>query len=93
MTRKNVLRIRILHCCLSGRFVPTSARFFTFAVGLYVLELSNAFTAYISQLVGLFLLATPIGGFIADRLNMVRIIYITDYMRDAIIIVSGYIFP
>lgn len=95
MTRKNVLANKDFTLLFVGALCSNIGQvFYTFAVGLYVLELSNALIhgLYLAISGIVFLLATPIGGFIADRLNRVRIIYITDYMRGAIIIVSGYIF-
>ncbi|MCK9536294.1 MAG: MFS transporter [Bacilli bacterium] len=67
--------------------------FYTFSVGLYVLDISDSpfiHGVYLATSGLVFLLATPIGGFLADRLNKARIVYLTDYIRGGIIIVSGY---
>jgi MFS transporter, DHA3 family, macrolide efflux protein len=72
---------------------------FNFAISFYILEIANrAYGQEGAALIqGSFLfvsgivlvLLIPFGGVMADRMNKVRIMYVTDYIRGATIIITG----
>src|SRR5690554_4928246 len=95
MKTKNVLANKNFTLLFVGALCSNIGQiFYTFAVGLYVLKISDSsfiHGIYLASSGIVFLLGTPIGGFLADRLNKARIVYLTDYMRGGLIIASGYI--
>ncbi len=70
--------------------------FFGSAVGWYVATLlgkDNVIQFGLFMAIGgaIQLLLTPFCGVIADRLNKVRIMYLTDFIRGAVVLVAGYL--
>ncbi len=85
-----------------GVFVSNVAHIiFNFAISLYILELSapaygqdnaamiQAMYLALSGFVLVFLM--PFGGVLADKLNKVRTMYLTDFIRGSVIIIIGII--
>ncbi len=68
--------------------------FFNAALGWYVaslLESKIQFAIFIAVGAAIQLVLTPFCGVIADRLNKVRIMYLTDYIRGAVVLIAGYL--
>lgn len=65
---------------------------YTFAIGWYILSLTNsaAQAGYYMAFGGIiYVLLTPLAGVLVDRLNRIKIIYMTDYIRGGAILVAG----
>ena len=65
---------------------------YTFAIGWYILSLTNSASqaGYYMAFSGIvFVLLTPLAGVLADRLNRIKIIYVTDYVRGGTILIAG----
>ena len=72
------------------------ALLYNFAVGFYILEISdnNAFLQglYLALCGIALLLFTPVGGVLGDRINKARIMFLCDYIKGAIIVLACIIF-
>ena len=68
------------------------ALLYSFAVGFYILEISenNAFLQglYLALCGFALLLFTPVGGVLGDRLNKAKIMYVCDYVKGGMIILA-----
>lgn len=68
------------------------ALLYNFAVGFYILEISdnNAFLQgmYLALCGVALLLFTPIGGVLGDRVNKVKIMYVCDYIKGGMIMLA-----
>lgn len=72
---------------------------FNFAISLYILKIANVAygrdnaalvqAIYLAVAGILMVVLTPFGGAIADKVNKVRVMYITDYFRGIAIILGG----
>jgi MFS family permease len=65
---------------------------YNFAIGWYILSLTNSASqaGYYMAFGGIIYVAlTPLAGVLVDRLNRVKIIYITDYIRGVSILIAG----
>jgi MFS transporter, DHA3 family, macrolide efflux protein len=72
---------------------------FNFAISLYILKIANTAygqnnaalvqAIYLAVAGILMVVLTPFGGAIADKVNKVRVMYITDYIRGIAIILGG----
>jgi len=68
--------------------------FFNTALGWYVASLLGSplqFGIFMAVGAGVQLILTPFCGVFADRLNKVRIMYLTDYIRGAVVLIAGYL--
>lgn len=67
--------------------------FYGFAVSFYILKITNnnAFIQglYLAVSGIVYVLASPVGGVLADRWNKVKIIYGTDYLRGIVVIIAA----
>lgn len=67
---------------------------YNFAMGWYILVLTDSPTQFgIYLAIGMItlLVLQPIGGVIADRINKVKIVYLTDFMSGIILLLVGYL--
>ncbi len=68
---------------------------YNFAIDLYILKItdSNAIIAGLYLAAGgfVYFIVTPFGGAIVDRLDRVKVVYITDFIRGSAILVAGYL--
>jgi len=68
------------------------ALLYSFAVGFYILEISdnNAFLQglYLALCGVALLLFTPVGGVLGDRINKAKIMYVCDYIKGGMIILA-----
>ncbi len=76
-----------------GALVSESgALLYSFAVGFYILEISenNAFLQglYLALCGASLLLFTPVGGVLGDRFNKAKIMYVCDYVKGGMIILA-----
>ena len=65
-----------------------------FAVGLYILNVTGSSTRmaiFLAISIGVRLLMSPVAGVIVDRVNRVRIIYITDFIRGFVFLLTGFV--
>ena len=69
------------------------ALLYNFAVGFYILEISNnnAFLqgVYLALCGAALLLATPVGGVLGDRVNKAKIMYVCDYIKGGMILLAS----
>ena len=91
---KSVLRNKNYMLLFIGTLVSNiGATFYSFAISLYILSITNNNAAIQGFYLGLcgiiFLVFTPIGGVIADRKNKAKIVYGTDYIRGILIATSA----
>ncbi|MBQ1712662.1 MAG: MFS transporter [Firmicutes bacterium] len=91
---KNVFTNRNFRLVFLGALVSeTGAILFNFAAGFYILEISgnNAFLqGLILALSGaVMLIMTPIGGVLGDRINKATIMFICDYIKGGLIILTN----
>ena len=91
---KNVFTNRNFRLVFLGALVSEiGAILFNFAAGFYILEISgnNAFLqGLILALSGaVMLIMTPIGGVLGDRINKATIMFICDYIKGGIIILTN----
>ncbi|MFA6611384.1 MAG: MFS transporter [Bacilli bacterium] len=91
---QNVLRNKNYLLLFIGTLVSNiGATFYSFAISLYILSVTNNNAAIQGFYLGLcgiiFLIFTPLGGVIADRKNKAKIVYGTDYIRGFLIIASA----
>ncbi|HKM30493.1 MAG TPA: MFS transporter, partial [Bacilli bacterium] len=87
---QNVLRNKNYLLLFIGTLVSNiGATFYSFAISLYILSVTNNNAAIQGFYLGLcgiiFLVFTPLGGVIADRKNKAKIVYLTDYLRGFLI--------
>jgi len=77
-----------------GRLVSDIGNaFYQFAIGWYILSLTqSAEQAGLYMAFGgiVFLVMTPLSGVIVDRLDRIKVIYITDWIRGITILITGY---
>lgn len=90
----NVLKNKNFNLLFIGTLVSNvGATFYSFSISLYILSITNNNATLQGLYLGLcgviFLLFTPIGGVLADRMNKTKIVYGTDYIRGIIIVVSS----
>ncbi|HPJ23304.1 MAG TPA: MFS transporter [Bacillota bacterium] len=101
-TRPNVLKNKNFALLFGGVLVSNIAHvLFNFAMSLYVLRLATEafgeeqaplYQGYYLLVSGLILvILMPFGGALADRLNKVRTMYLTDYIRGFTILGTGAI--
>ncbi|HOP57246.1 MAG TPA: MFS transporter [Bacillota bacterium] len=99
-TKTSVFRNKNFSLLFSGVLVSNVAHvLFSFAISLFVLKLSKQqysqetaamIQAWYLALSGIILvLLIPIGGVMADRMNKVKIMYVTDFIRGFTIIASA----
>ena len=91
---KNVFTNRNFRLVFLGALVSEiGAILFNFAAGFYILEISgnNAFLqGLILALSGaVMLIMTPIGGVLGDRINKATIMFICDYIKGGLIILTN----
>ena len=89
----NVLANRNYRLVFLGALVSeTGARLYSFAVGFYILEISenNAFLQglYLALCGVAMLLFTPVGGVLGDRVNKAKIMYVCDYVKGGMILLA-----
>lgn len=88
----NIFKNRNFNLLFAGVMVSNIAHvLFSFAISLYILRIANAAygiekaaliqAAYLAVSGIILLLFMPVGGVLADKLNKVRTMYITDYIR------------
>ncbi len=91
-TKINIFKNRNFNLLFAGVMVSNIAHvLFSFAISLYILRIANAAygiekaaliqAAYLAVSGIILLLFMPVGGVLADKLNKVRTMYITDYIR------------
>ena len=90
---ENVFTGRNFRLVFFGALVSElGAILYSFAVGFYLLEISenNAFLQglYLAVCGVVFLIFTPVGGVLGDRLNKAKIMYVCDYVRGAGIVLA-----
>ena len=89
----NVFRSRNFRLVFLGALVSElGALLYSFAVGFYILQISNnnAFLQglYLALCGAALLLATPAGGVLGDRFNKAKIMYVCDYLKAGVIILA-----
>ena len=89
----NVFRNRNYRLVFLGALVSElGAILYSFAVGFYILEISenNAFLQGLYLALGgaALLLFTPVGGVLGDRFNKARIMYVCDYIKGGMILLA-----
>ncbi len=89
----NVFANRNYRLVFLGALVSESgALLYSFAVGFYILEISenNAFLQglYLALCGASLLLFTPVGGVLGDRFNKAKIMYVCDYVKGGMIILA-----
>ena len=94
---ENVFRNRNYTLTFLGALVSNvSALLYSFAVSFLILKLTNnnsLLQGLYLALTGItFVIFSPIGGIISDRLNKVRIMYICDYLRGLVILIGAILF-
>ena len=91
--KKPILINRDFALLFFGRLVSDIGyHLYTFAIGWYILSLTNSASqaGYYMAFSGIvFVLLTPLAGVLADRLNRIKIIYVTDYVRGGTILIAG----
>ncbi|MBQ1892323.1 MAG: MFS transporter, partial [Firmicutes bacterium] len=91
---KNVFTNRNFRLVFLGALVSeTGAILFNFAAGFYILEISGN-NAFLQGLVlalsgAVMLIMTPIGGVLGDRINKATIMFICDYIKGGLIILTN----
>jgi MFS family permease len=68
---------------------------FGFAAGLYIADLTGKASMlgiFMALGAGVRIIMSPVAGALVDRWNKVRIIYLTDYFRGIIFVVTAYLF-
>ena len=90
---RNVFASRNFRLVFFGALVSElGALLYSFAVGFYILEISNnnAFLQglYLALCGVAMLLLTPVGGVMGDRFNKARIMYVCDYLKGGMIIMA-----
>lgn len=79
----------------AGSFVSRiGSTFYNFAIGWFILTLTSSpliMGLYIATGAIIELVISPIGGVYADRLNKVKILYITDFLRGIIVLGAGFV--
>ena len=89
----NVFSVRNFRLVFFGALVSDlGAVLYSFAVSFYILEISgnNAFLQglYLALCSGMLLLSTLIGGVLGDRYNKARIMFICDYLKGGLILLT-----
>ena len=89
----NVFRNRNFRLVFLGALVSElGALLYSFAVGFYILQISdnNAFLQglYLALCGAALLAATPAGGVLGDRFNKAKIMYVCDYLKGGVIILA-----
>ena len=89
----NVFRNRNFRLVFLGALVSElGALLYSFAVGFYILQISNnnAFLQglYLALCGAALLVVTPVGGVLGDRFNKAKIMYVCDYLKGGIIILA-----
>lgn len=90
---RNVFASRNFRLVFFGALVSElGALLYSFAVGFYILEISNnnAFLQglYLALCGVAMLLLTPVGGVMGDRFNKAKIMYVCDYLKGGMIILA-----
>ena len=90
---RNVFASRNFRLVFFGALVSElGALLYSFAVGFYILEISNnnAFLQglYLALCGVAMLLLTPVGGVMGDRFNKAKIMYVCDYLKGGLIILA-----
>ena len=90
---RNVFSSRNFRLVFFGALVSElGALLYSFAVGFYILEISNnnAFLQglYLALCGVAMLLLTPVGGVMGDRFNKAKIMYVCDYLKGGMIILA-----
>lgn len=93
LSKNNVFSTRNFRLVFFGALVSDlGAVLYSFAVSFYILEISgnNAFLQglYLALCSAVLLLATPVGGVLGDRFNKARIMYLCDYIKGALILLT-----
>nr|AHF24983.1 major facilitator transporter [uncultured bacterium Contig1753] len=91
--RDNVFFNRNFRLVFLGALVSElGALLYNFAVGFYILQISdnNAFLQglYLALCGAALLVFTPVGGVLGDRFNKAKIMYVCDYLKGALIILA-----
>ena len=91
--KNNVFRNRNFRLVFLGALVSElGALLYSFAVGFYILQISNnnAFLQglYLALCGAALLVVTPVGGVLGDRFNKAKIMYVCDYLKGGIIILA-----
>lgn len=93
--KKNFLINRDFTLLFIGRLVSDLGHhLYQFAIGWYVLTITSsaAQAGYYMAFGGIiYVILTPLAGVLVDRLNRVKIIYITDYLRGLSILFAGLV--
>ena len=89
----NVFANRNFRLIFLGALVSElGALLYSFAVGFYILEISdnNAFLQglYLALCGAALLLFTPVGGVLGDRVNKAKIMYVCDYIKGGMILTA-----
>ena len=91
--KKSVFGNRNFRLVFLGALVSElGAILYSFAVGFYILQISNnnAFLQglYLALCAAALLLFTPIGGVLGDRFNKAKIMYVCDYLKGGTILLA-----
>ncbi len=92
----NVMRNQNFFLLFWGTVVSNvGTTLYSFAVSFYLLELTNNNAMlsgiYLAVCGIIFVVCSPFGGVLADRINKVKIIYFSDYIKGAFIFVSAFV--
>ena len=78
-----------------GGFVSNlGTTIFNFAISLYILELTDSAGiagAYMATGGLIYFVLAPFGGAIVDRLNKIKVVYITDFIRGVTVLLAFYL--
>ncbi|MGS0971969.1 MAG: MFS transporter [Candidatus Izemoplasmataceae bacterium] len=92
---KAVFRIKSFRLLFLGNLVSEIGNsLYAFAIGLYILDLTgNALTAGLYLGLGAFtrVAFSPLAGVLVDKIDRIKVIYLTDFIRGLILIVAGFI--
>lgn len=99
-TKVNIFKNKNFNLLFAGVMVSNIAHvLFNFAISLYILRIADAAfgvekaaliqAAYLALSGLILLIGMPFGGVLADKLNKVRIMYLTDYIRGITIGLVG----
>lgn len=92
---KNLFRNKNFSLLFIGNLVSSIGNtFYNFAISWFILELTGSALqagTYIATGGFISILLTPFAGVIADRMDKVKIVYLTDFVRGGSVIVAGVV--
>jgi len=94
LEKKSVFKNKNFMLLFFGGFVSNlGTTIFNFAISLYILELTDSAGiagAYMATGGLIYFVLAPFGGAIVDRLNKIKVVYITDFIRGVTVLLAFY---